>query len=560
MRHVSRFSPMLTLTLLGVVLATSCASSTASDERRRPVRRPAEAGPVQWQHDWSNGAVYYQIFVRSFQDSDGDGIGDIRGLISRLDYLNDGDPATTSDLGVDALWLMPMFQSPSYHGYDVVDYETIEEDYGTNEDFQRLLAEAKTRGIRVIVDFVMNHSSSQHPWFVDSASSPAAEKRDWYVWSPTNKGWTQPWGGNYPTWHERNGSWYYGVFWGGMPDLNFTTPAVREEMKRLGETWIRAGVDGFRLDATRYLIETAGGPGQADTAETHAMLREFSAHVRKVNPEAMLVAENWTETPIIATYFGSTETITGGDEMPMNFNFPLSDQILGALNAGNAAPIAAKLDEIRRLYPEGVIDAPFLRNHDQTRTATVLGNDSAKLRSAAAILLTLPGAPFIYYGEEVGMQNGPGSNDEWKRTPMPWNDSGTGGGFTTGTPWYSFAPGRNTANVDAQTGSGSSLLARYRSLIAARRSSEALRKGRLELLTPLTATSSTLAFLRVADGERAIVAHNLTGGFTSAGPYTVSATAIETIWADPGASASGAGSGRISVSLPPRGSGVFRLK
>lgn len=562
MRRLARIYPSLTVTLLALVIAASCASAPASGEgeRRRPVRRAEASGPVQWNHDWTNGAVYYQIFVRSFQDSNGDGIGDINGLISRLDYLNDGNPETTSDLGVDAIWLMPMFQSPSYHGYDVVDYETIEEDYGTNEDFARLLDEAEARGIRVIVDFVMNHSSSQHPWFVDSATSPAAAKRDWYVWSQVNKGWTQPWGGSNATWHEKNGSWYYGVFWGGMPDLNFTTKAVREEMKRVGEKWIRAGVDGFRLDATRYLIETSGGPGQADTAETHAMLREFSEHIRKVDPSAVLVAENWTDTPIIATYFGSTGTIAGGDEMPMNFNFPLSDQILAALTAGNAVPIAAKLDEMRRLYPAGVIDAPFLRNHDQTRTATVLGNDSGKLKSAAAILLTLPGAPFVYYGEEVGLQNGPGGNDEWKRTPMPWNNQGTGGGFTTGTPWYSFAPGRETANVETQDGNTGSLLSRYRELIGVRKSSEALMRGELELLTQATGSSSTLAFLRITDGERALVVHNLTNGFTTGGPYNVAASGIEKTWSDSGASASGAGTGKISVSLPPRGSGVFRLK
>lgn len=558
----ARLYPLLTLTLLGLVIVASCASSPASSasERHRPVRRAAPSGPVQWDHDWTKGAVYYQVFVRSFQDSDGDGIGDIDGLISRLDYLNDGNPETTSDLGVDALWLMPMFQSPSYHGYDVTDYETIEEDYGTNEDFSRLLAEAEARGIRIIVDFVMNHSSSQHPWFTDSASSPAAEKRDWYVWSATNKGWTQPWGGNFPTWHEKNGSWFYGVFWSGMPDLNFTTPAVRAEMKRLGEMWIRAGVDGYRLDATRYLIETSGGPGQADTAETHAMLREFSEHIRKVDPKAVLVAENWTDTPIIATYFGSTEVIQGGDEMPMNFNFPLSDAVLSGLTDGNGVTVARKLDEMRRLYPDGVIDAPFLRNHDQTRLATVLGNDSGKLRSAAAILLTLPGAPFVYYGEEIGMQNGPGGNDEWKRTPMPWTNEGAGGGFTTGTPWYSFAPGRDTANVAVQTGSSGSLLSRYRELIAVRRSSEALRRGRLELLTRTTGSASTLAFLRVAEGERALVVHNMSNGFTTAGPFDVSASSIEKVWSDAGASASGAGTGKINVSLPPRGSGVFRLK
>ncbi|HSF44229.1 MAG TPA: alpha-amylase family glycosyl hydrolase, partial [Thermoanaerobaculia bacterium] len=214
-----------------------------------PAASPPAASPAS--PSWARGAVFYEVFVRSFADSNGDGIGDLQGLISKLDYLNDGNPRTSQDLGVDALWLMPVFQSPSYHGYDVVDYETIESDYGTNADFERLLAEAHRRGIRIIVDFVMNHSSSQNPWFVDSASSPASPRRDWYVWRADDPGWTQPWGGNNRVWHPKNGAYYYGVFWGGMPDLNFSTPAVRREMERLAAFWISRGVDGFRLDATR---------------------------------------------------------------------------------------------------------------------------------------------------------------------------------------------------------------------------------------------------------------------------------------------------------------------
>ena len=488
--------PRPLLLVLGLLI--SCAGSPP------PAPTPT---PAQGNQDWARGAVFYEVFVRSFSDSDGDGVGDLRGLTSKLDYLNDGNPETSTDLGVDALWLMPVFQSPSYHGYDTVDYERIDDEYGSAEDFQRLLDEAHKRGIRIIVDFVMNHSSSQHPWFVESSSSPNSAKRDWYVWRADDPGWTQPWGGSNRTWHEKNGAFYYGVFWGGMPDLNFSTPAVREEMKRLAGHWISRGVDGFRLDATRHLFANGPGDLQNDQPETHVFLKEFGNHVRGVNPGAVLVGENWTTTPAIAQYFA---------ELPMNFNFPLAEEILRGVQDGEAAGIAGKIEEIQELYPAGALDAPFLTNHDQIRIATVLKSDPAKLRSAASVLLTLPGAPFLYYGEEIGLQNGPAGNDEHKRTPMPWENSPTGG-FTTGKPWFQLAPG--TANVAAQTGDPASLLSHYRKLIRARKSSKALREGSLELLTSGVASDPVLAFIRESPGERVLVLHNLGTEAVTAGPY-----------------------------------------
>ena len=262
---------------------------------------------------------------------------------------------------------MPVFASPSYHGYDTVDYETINPDYGTNADFARLLSEAHRRGIRVIVDFVVNHTGSGHPWFVDSASSPSSAHRDWYVWRTDDPGWTQPWGGTNPTWHPLNGFYFYGVFWSGMPDLNFRTPAVRREIERLASLWLDRGVDGFRLDAARHIVEDGPGQAQVDTPETHAYWKEFAAFVRAAKPQATLVGENWTDTPIIATYFGSTAEIAGGDELPMNFDFPLAERILAGVDSGDAAAISAKLAEIQGVYPPGVVDAPFLTNHDQVR-------------------------------------------------------------------------------------------------------------------------------------------------------------------------------------------------
>jgi glycosidase len=521
--------PLLASAFLALLPACSGspapAGPPAASPEPTPARQSAPAGSTAsgpWKHDWARGSVFYEVFVRSFADSDGDGVGDLRGLISKLDYLNDGNPVTGGDLGVDALWLMPVFESPSYHGYDTVDYERIDREYGTAEDFAELLEEAHRRGIRVIVDFVMNHTSSQHPWFVESASSPSSPRRDWYVWRADDPGWTQPWGGTNRTWHEKDGAFYYGVFWGGMPDLNLSTPAVRREMERLAALWLSRGVDGFRLDATRHLF--AGGPGdlQNDRPETHDFLKELAASVRRAKPEAVLVGENWTETPVIATYYGSTAAVPGGDELPMNFNFPLATAILDGVKAGDAQPIAAKLAEMAELYPAGINDAPFLTNHDMIRAATQLNGDPALQKMAAAVLLTLPGAPFLYYGEEVGLQNGGAeTRDELKRTPMPW-DASPGGGFTTGRPWFDFAPGREAGNVATQALDPNSLFTHYRNLIRARHNSSALRQGDLELVTSTATNAPVLAFLRKGPAETVLVLHNLGGEPVEAGPYSIS--------------------------------------
>ena len=518
-----------------------------------------QPGGLHWKHDWVRGAVFYEVFVRSFADSNGDGIGDFDGLVSRLDYLNDGDPNTTSDLGVDALWLMPVFKSPSYHGYDVTDYEHVHPDYGGDAGLDRLIAEAHRRGIKVIVDFVMNHTSDQHPWFTESASSPSSAKRDWYVWRTDDPGWRQPFGGRNPTWHRKGDAFYYGIFWGGMPDLNFRSPAVRAEMQRLSSMWLKRGLDGFRLDATRHLVETGPGEGLNDAPETHAFLSELSAAVRREKPEAVLVGENWTTTAAIAKYYGSASQITGGDQLPMNFNFPLADAIVKGAGQGDATGITSVLTEMASLYPAGVIDAPFLTNHDMPRVATQLGSDPAKLRLAAAILLTLPGAPFIYYGEELGLQNGPGGEDEHKRTPMPWDATPTGG-FTTGKPWFRPAPGGDRANVLAQKGEPGSLLSRYRDLTRLRRSSAGLRKGGIEVLAPKSPQPAVLAFLRRSGTETVLVVHNLGGEKATAGPWPLKADSCQKVFADAGVGdPTGSGAG-WSAPMPPRGSGIWRCR
>jgi glycosidase len=477
---------------LALLLALSCATAT----------------PPQ-QQEWARGAVFYEIFVRSFADSNGDGIGDFNGLTSRLDYL--------TGLGIGGIWLMPVFESTSYHGYDTLDYERIEKDYGTNADFQRFLEQAHERGIRVILDFVINHTGSDHPWFIESASSPSSPKRGWYVWSPTNPGWKQPWGGNDPSWHERNGAYYYGAFWSGMPDVNFRNPEAKAEMFRLARYWVELGVDGYRLDATRYLVETGPGEaGQADTAETRAVLREFAADVRRARPDAILVAENTVDTAKLATYF---------DSIPMNFNFPLASAIVESVNRGDAGRMRDTLREMARLYPRGIIDAPFLTNHDQTRIASVLGNDAGKMRSAAAILLTLPGMPFLYYGEEVGQENGPTSADESKRLPMPWT------------------------SVASQSSDPRSLLSHYRGWIAARKRSPALLRGEITLVET---DPRIFAFIRDAGDQRALVVHNL-GDTTWTG--RIGCPLLGELHADEGVSLSDG----CQFHLPAHTSGAWRI-
>ncbi|MFY9820412.1 MAG: alpha-amylase family glycosyl hydrolase [Thermoanaerobaculia bacterium] len=516
----------------------------------------AQAAPpapviTQWDHDWARGAVFYEIFVRSFADSDGDGIGDLKGLTGKLDYLK--------DLGVDALWLMPVFVSPSYHGYDTIDYEKIEPGYGTGEDFDRFLAEAHQRGIKVILDLVVNHTSNQHPWFIDSASSPKSAHRNWYVWRGDDPGWTQPWGSG-PTWHrnDKDGQFFYGIFWAGMPDLNYGEPAVREEMKRIATRWLAKGVDGFRLDATRHLFANGPGEQQNNQPETHVYLKELAAAVRQAKPQAVMVGENWVDTEdLIAPYFGSTAQVAGGDELPMNFDFPLEKEVLDGVKAGEAAGIGARLEEVNESYPRGAIDTPFLTNHDQTRLATQIGNDPAKLRLAAAILLTLPGAPFLYYGEEVGLLNGAGESDPFKRTPMPW-DATPGHGFTTAAkPWFDFAPGWKTTNVAAEMGDPNSLLSHYRNLIRLRHASPALMKGTLTVLSPTKSSTHVLAFVRETGGERVLVLHNVGTTDIQAGPYDLKSGSAETLLGPEDAAVKGAAG--WSFKLPAGASGVWRL-
>ncbi len=355
--------------------------------------------------EWWRTTVFYEIFVRSFADSSsgplaGDGIGDLNGLVEKLDYLNDGDPATAGDLGVGGLWLMPIAQSPSYHGYDVTDYYTVEKDYGTNEDFRRFVDEAHRRGIRVLVDLVLNHTSDRHPWFLEAAQRRST-RQHWYIWSHEKRDYLGPWG--QPVWHQlpwwlrgwRHFDYlaYYGIFWSGMPDLDYRNPEVTRAMFDVARFWLEdMDVDGFRLDAVRHLIEV--GARQNDTEETHAWLRRFHDFCRSVDPNVLLVGEIWSDAEDIATY--------GADELDLAFHFPMAHETLTAVRTGSSAALLSEADKLPRLFP-GSRFATFLSNHDQRRVMSFLGGSETEARLAATLLLTGPGVPFIYYGEEIGL-------------------------------------------------------------------------------------------------------------------------------------------------------------
>ncbi|HEX6746926.1 MAG TPA: alpha-amylase family glycosyl hydrolase [Longimicrobium sp.] len=485
-----------------IALPTLCAAllACAASAAAQPAR-PAAPLP-----DWRRGGVCYEVFVRSFYDSNGDGIGDLNGLTQKLDYINDGNPATQRDLGADCIWLMPVAESPSYHGYDVSNYYRVEPDYGTNDDFKRFMAEAHRRGIRVLVDMVLNHASSEHPYFQAALRDTTSPYRAWFRWSPQPQG-NGPWGG--PAWRKSpvRDEYFYGVFWEGMPDLNYATPAVRAEANRVADFWLREmGVDGFRLDAVPYLVEEgtvlAGSPG------THTLLHEYGDHVRAVNPRAWTVGEVWDSTGAMLKYYP--------DQLDSYFTFEISDAVLKAVDTGSAGGMLDGYMRLQGANLPGWRYSPFLRNHDQTRTMTVLKGDRAKARMATTLLLTLPGLPFVYYGEEIGMTGD--KPDERLRTPMQWS-AGPGVGFTRGTPWEAPQGDAATVNVASQENDPGSLLNLHRRLIHLRTSNPALAMGRLIPL--VTANELVAAYLR-REGNRAVLVVANLGNVTQTRPALAS--------------------------------------
>jgi alpha-amylase len=458
-----------------------------------PVTGPFVEGTAGF--PWWNDTVFYQVFVRSFYDSNGDGVGDLNGLIEKLDYLNDGDPATTDDLGITGIWLMPIMQSPSYHGYDVVDYYKIDEEYGTSEDFARFMEEAHKRGIRVIVDLVINHTARDHPWFRESQTADSPY-RDWYIWSEDDPGYRGP--DNQQVWHRTPYGYFYGVFCDCMPDLNFNNPEVTEAIYEISRYWLEdMGVDGFRLDAIKHLIENERL--QEFTGATHDWFKDYYTFYKGVNPNAFVVGEAWGPTQQTVKFVG--------DEVDVVFEFDLADATISSVRNGSKSGVGAAMRRTLDAYPPGQF-AAFLRNHDQDRTLSALDGNENKARTAATLLLTSPGVPFIYYGEEIGQQGvRSGNTDENRRLPMQWDDTPNTAGFTTGRPWKAPFNDYPERNVTLQDGDLDSLLNHYRQFIRLRDENEALRVGDFTFVD--SNSGSVAAFLRHTDDNVVLVVVNL---------------------------------------------------
>ncbi|WP_237391930.1 alpha-amylase family glycosyl hydrolase [Paenibacillus dendrobii] len=451
--------------------------------------------------------VYYEVFVRSFYDSNGDGIGDLKGLTEKLDYLNDGNPDTHDDLGVGGIWLMPVNPSPSYHGYDITDYRNINPDYGTLEDMKKLVEEAHKRGIKVIMDLVVNHTSVKHPWFIDAGKGPNSQYRNWYVWSedegkiPTG---TSAAGSGNP-WYERGGTHYLGTFWEGMPDLNYDYPEVRKEIEDVGQFWLKLGVDGYRVDGAKHIYENLQSDrGSATTAKNADWWQEFRNSLNAVNKDAYMVGEIWEKSAAaIAPY------VDGAFDSA--FDFSLADNIMSAVKQEKDNNLGFTLERTNQFYMEQsknkFIDAIFLSNHDQDRIMSQLGNDWNHAKMAAALLLTLPGNPFIYYGEEIGMQGK--KPDEHIREPFAWTKSGQDKGQTTWEKASVSGADLANANVETQTGQENSLISAYRKLIEWRNELPALRNGDLKSVD--TRNEAIISFVRRSAQQTVLVLHNLSG-------------------------------------------------
>lgn len=487
---------------------------------------------------WYKDAVFYEIYVRAFADSNGDGQGDLCGLISRLDYLQ--------DLGVNCIWLLPICESPLVDdGYDVSDYNRVLPEYGTIDDFRRLVDAAHSRGIRVITDMVLNHTSDQHPWFVNSRSARNSDRRDFYIWSPTDQRFQQARiifvDSQQSNWQfdPRSGEYYFHRFYPQQPDLNYDNPVVQHAMMDILKFWLELGIDGFRCDAVPYLFKREGTNCE-NLPETHAYLKRVRKFVSDRYRGRLLLAEanQWPEHAV--AYFGNS------DEFQMAFHFPLMPRIFMALRKGDRDPITRILERTPRI-PENCQWCTFLRNHDELslemvtpgerewmwkqyapkarmrlnlgirrRLAPLLDNDPAKIALAFSLLFTLPGSPIIYYGDEIGM-----GDDIWLkdrdgvRTPMQWTP-GESAGFSLAPSMRLYSPvirgepyGCHRVNVEAGRADPGSLFHLVRQQIAVRQKHRVFGRGNFTVLSP--DNKSVFAFLRQHDKELILAVHNLAG-------------------------------------------------
>jgi len=445
---------------------------------------------------WPYG-VNYEVFVRSFADSNGDGIGDFNGLTARLDYLK--------ELGVGGIWLMPIMPSPTYHKYDVVDYKAVDPEYGSKEDFQKLVEEAHKRGIRILVDLIVNHTGSDHPWFKGAIQGKDNPYRDYYVWAnkdsiqeQISRKTTSLDSDNITQWHPVNGDTlsehYYGFFWGGMPDLNLDNPKVRQEFVEIGKYWLRdMNVDGFRLDAAKHIFPTDRA------ADNHAFWIWFREEMQKIKPDVYLVGEVWSNAKDVAPYLKG---------LPALFNFDMGYAITSVVIAGkDTIDLINKYKEINDFYNKNTrefMDATFLKNHDQNRILSELDGDKEKARVAAGILFTLPGTPYVYYGEEIGMVGV--KPDEYIREPFIWDVNGND---KMQTSWEAprYSNDQTVVPFMKQKEDPSSLYNFYRRFIQYRNSSNVLTYGGIDT-TPIN-IRELVSFIREKDGEKRLVIHNI---------------------------------------------------
>jgi alpha-glucosidase len=475
---------------------------------------------------WKHGVIY-QIYPRSFSDTNSDGIGDLEGVIERLDYL--------VWLGVDAVWLSPIYPSPmADFGYDITNYCDIAPVLGDLACFIRLLHEAQRRGIKIILDLVPNHTSDQHPWFIDSSASRTSGKRDWYIWrngkpdgTPPNN-WKSNFGGSAWEWDARTGQYYYHAFLREQPDLNWRNPEVRAAIYAAMRFWLDLGVHGFRIDVLWHLMKDEAlrdnpvNPGYTlDQPEINRFLQVYSADQPEIAqvitemrgvvdayPERILIGEIYLPLWRLVSYYGED---LSGIHLPFNF------QLLFAV--WNASAVAALIDEYERLLPFGAWPNWVLGNHDQKRIATRVGARQARV--AAMLLLTLRGTPTLYYADEIGMHDVPippeAAQDPWERrepglglgrdrqrTPMQW-DASTCAGFSHVSPWLPVANDYARFNVATERADPTSILTLYRHLIELRRASPALTHGAYRAVT---CTDNVLAYERVESGQRLVVALN----------------------------------------------------
>ncbi|MGD8491653.1 MAG: maltose alpha-D-glucosyltransferase [Anaerolineae bacterium] len=489
--------------------------------------------------DWYQDAVFYEVFVRAFADSSGDGIGDLAGLTSKLDYLR--------DLGVDCVWMLPIYPSPLRDdGYDVSDFYRIHPDYGDVDDLRTLVEEAHRRGLRIIADLIPNHTSDQCPWFQasrDPDHPQHATYRDWYVWSSTDERYSEAriifldYEDSNWTWDPVRGAYYWHRFFHHQPDLNYDHPAVQQEMLNVVRFWLDQGVDGFRVDAVPYLYEREGTSCE-NLPETHTYLKRLRAFVDAYAPGTLLLSEanQWPED--VRPYLGD------GDEFHMNFHFPLMPRIFLALARADWTPILEILDRTPPI-PASCQWATFLRCHDELtlemvteeerqfmwqfyapksrmrlnlgirrRLAPLLDNNRARIELANSLLFTLPGSPVLYYGDEIGM-----GDDIWLedrdgvRTPMQWS-AAANAGFSEADPAALYCPviddaayGYRRVNVAAQTTDPGSLWHRMRNMIRVRREQPALGRGAIQFLD--LGTRAVLAYVREHHGEKVLAVNNL---------------------------------------------------